>query len=206
MRTVVTGRSWQKGPETGPVPRDAGVGQGGARENSGWSSRLPEGRKREGGMRDENVTCHRAIKVCHEAGIVGKPCLGDSTQVQGPHHDGILCPHRFSTFCIGTQREGRCPVAPRICRPPASSVLHTPRSSSLSSLSGSSPRLRGGRVAHSPRVAGASQPRPSEESPATAGARRSSGRAAGLRGPARGGRLFLEHMEEKGREKIQNPK
>lgn len=62
-------------------------------------------------------------------------------------------------------------MAPRICRPPASSVLHTPRSRSLSSLSGSSPRLRGGRVAHSPRVAGASQPRPSEESPATAGAR-----------------------------------
>lgn len=62
-----------KGSETGPVPRDAGVGQGGARENSSWSSRLPEGRKREGGMRDENVTCHRAIKVCHEAGIVGKP-------------------------------------------------------------------------------------------------------------------------------------
>ena len=29
--------------------------------------------KREGGKRDEIVTCHRAIKVCHEAGIVGKP-------------------------------------------------------------------------------------------------------------------------------------
>lgn len=28
----------------------------------------------------------------------------------------------------------------------------------------------------------------------------------GWGGPARGGRLFLEHMEEKGREKIQNPK
>lgn len=66
----------------------------------------------------------------------------------------------------------------------------TPRSRFLSTLSGSSPRLRGGRGAHSPRVAGASQPRPSEESPATAGARRSSRRAAGLEDQREGGGYF----------------
>lgn len=49
------------GPEAGPVPRDAGVGQGGARENSGWFSRLLEERGRYAGWECDLPPGHQGV-------------------------------------------------------------------------------------------------------------------------------------------------